>query len=114
VKPAVPRAPDTPIATLAGALRASMRVQALSLRAGTVLLLCFPLSATIGALLHRLGFYPGLIQALVEHRDALLFLAMLFSMVAFCDSIIRHRTQWQYLAEIVVAIALGYLTSRMA
>ena len=95
-------------------LRASLRMQTLSLRAGTVLLLCFPLSATIGALLHRLGFYPGLIQALVEHRDALLFLAMLFSMVAFCDSIIRHRTQWQYLAEIAVAIALGYLTSRLA
>ena len=111
---AVPRAPATVAATLVAELRASMRVQSLSLRAGTVLLLGFPLSAAIGALLHRLGFYPGLIQALVEHREALLFLAMLFSMVAFCDSIIRHRTQWQYLAEIAVAIALGYLTSRLA
>jgi hypothetical protein len=113
VRLAVPRAHDTVAATLVAELRASMRVQSLSLRVGTVLLLCFPLSAAIGALLHRLGVYPGWIQALVEHRDALLFLAMLFSMVAFCDSIIRHRTQWQFLAEIGVAIALGYLTSRL-
>jgi hypothetical protein len=103
-----------PAATLLLAeLRASMRVQSMSLRAGTVLLLCFPLSAAVGTLLHRLGFYPGWLQALVEHRDVLLFLAMLFSMVAFCDSIVRHRTQWQFLAEIAVAIALGYLTSRL-
>lgn len=95
-------------------LRASMRVQALTLRAGTVLLLCFPLSAAVGALLHRLGVYQGWLQALVEHRDVLLFLALLFSQAAFCDSIIRHRTQWQYLGEIAVAIALGYLTSRLA
>lgn len=99
---------------LLGELRASLRVQTLSLRAGTVLLLCFPLSAVIGTLLHRVGVYPGWLQALVEHHDALLFVAMLFSMVAFCDSIIRYRTQWQYLAEIGVAMALGYLTSRMA
>lgn len=99
---------------LLGELRASLRVQTLSLRAGTVLLLCFPLSAVIGTLLHRVGVYPGWLQALVEHHDALLFVAMLFSMVAFCDSIIRYRTQWQYLAEIGVSMALGYLTSRMA
>jgi hypothetical protein len=110
---AVARASGTVAATLVAELRASMRVQSLSLRAGTVLLLCFPLSAVIGALLHRLGLYPGWLQALVEHRDALLLLAMLFSMVAFCDSLMRHRTQWQYLAEIGVAIALGYLTSRL-
>jgi len=91
-----------------------MRVQALTLRAGTVLLLSFPLSAVVGTLLHRLGFYPGWLQALIEHRDALLFLAMLLSQVAFCDSIVRHRTQWQYLGEIAVAITLGYLTSRLA
>jgi len=100
-------------ATLLGELRGSMSVQSLSLRAGTVLLLSFPLSAILGTLLHRLGVYPGWLQALTEHRDALLFLAMLFSQVAFCDSIVHHRTQWQYLGEIAVAIALGYLTSRM-
>ena len=108
------RAPALAAAVLLAELRASMRVQALSLRAGTVLLLCFPLSAVVGSLLHHLGFYPGWLQALTEHRDALLFLAMLFSQVAFCDSIIRHRTQWQFLGEIGVAIALGYLTSRLA
>ena len=111
---AVPRAPAIVAATLVAELRASMQVQSLSLRVGTVLLLGFPLSAAAGAVLHRLGLYPGWLQALVEHRDVLLFLAMLFSMVAFCDSIIRHRTQWQFLAEIAVAIALGYLTSRLA
>ena len=108
------RAPELAVSVLLAELRASMRMQALSLRAGTVLLLCFPLSAAVGTLVHQLGFYPGWLQALIEHRDALLFLAMLFSQVAFCDSIIRHRTQWQYLAEIGVAIALGYLTSRLA
>ena len=111
---AVPRASGTVAATLVAELRTSMRVQSLSLRAGTMLLLCFPLSAAAGAVLHRLDFYPGWLQALVEHRDVLLFLAMLFSMVAFCDSIIRCRTQWQYLAEIAVAIALGYLTRGLA
>ena len=109
----MPRAPATVAATLVAELRASMRVQSLSLRAGTVLLLGFPLSAALNTLAHRQGFYPGWLQAVVEHRDVLLFLAMLFSMVAFCDSIIRHRTQWQFLAEIGVAIALGYLTSRL-
>jgi hypothetical protein len=110
----VPRASAVAATVLRAELQASMRVQTLSLRAGTVLLLCFPLSAVIGTLLHQLGLYPGWLQALIEHRDALLFLAMLFSQVAFCDSIIRHRTQWQFLAEIGVAIALGYLTSRLA
>lgn len=110
----MPCAPALAATVLLAELRASMRVQALSLRAGTVLLLCFPLSAAVGTLLHHLGFYPGWLQALIEHRDALLFLAMLFSQVAFCDSIIRHRTQWQFLGEIGVAIALGYLTSRLA
>jgi hypothetical protein len=109
----VPRSADTVAAALVAELRASLRVQTLSLRAGTVLLLGFPLSAVIGALLQRLGFYPGWVQALIEHRDVLLFLAMLFSLVAFCDSIIRYRTQWQFLAEIAAAIALGYLTSRL-
>jgi hypothetical protein len=110
----MPRAPAAASAVLLAEWRGSMRVQALSLRAGTVLLLCFPLSAAVGAMLHRLSLYPGWLQALVEHRDALLFLAMLFSQVAFCDSIIRHRTQWQYLAEIAAAIALGYLTRSVA
>lgn len=108
------RASATATSLLLAELRGSMRVQALTLRAGTVLLLCFPLSAALGAVLHGLGVYPGWLQALVEHRDSLLFLAMLFSQVAFCDSIIRHRTQWQYLGEIAVAIALGYLTSGLA
>jgi hypothetical protein len=110
----VTRAPGITAMLFLAELRASMRVQTLSLRAGTVLLLCFPLSAVVGTLLHRLDFYPGWLQALIEHRDALLFLAMLLSQVAFCDSIMHRRTQWQYLAEIAVAIALGYLTSRMA
>jgi hypothetical protein len=109
----VTREPDSVVAALVAELRASLRVQALSLRVGTVLLLCFPLSAAVGSLLHHLGFYPGWLQALVERRDVLLFLAMLFSLVAFCDSIIRYRTQWQFLGEIAIAIALGYLTSRL-
>ena len=108
------RTPALAASTLLAELRASLRLQVLSLRAGTVLLLCFPLSAAVGTLLSHLGFYPGWLQASIEHRDALLFLAMLFSMVAFCDSIVRHRTQWQFLAEIAVAIALGTLTSRLA
>jgi len=108
------RTPAIAAMLLLAELRASLRTQTLSLRAGTVLLLCFPLSAAVGTLLHRLDFYPGWLQALIEHRDALLSLAMLFSQVAFCDSIIHHRTQWQYLGEIAVAVALGYLTSRMA
>ena len=108
------RAPGIAAMLLLAELRASMRLQTLSLRTGSVLLLCFPLSAVVGTLLHHLDFYPGWLQAMIEHRDALLFLAMLFSQVAFCDSIIHHRTQWQYLGEIAVAIALGYLTSRIA
>lgn len=110
----MPRASASAADLLLAELRGSIREQTLSLRAGTVLLLCFPLSAAIGTLLHGLGLYPGWLQALVEHREALLFLAMLFSQVAFCDSIIRHRTQWQFLGEIGVAIALGYVTSRLA
>jgi len=100
--------------TVTTVLREELRVQTLSLRAGTALLLCFPLSAAVGTLLNHLGFFPGWLQALIEHRDALLLLSMLFSQVAFCDSVIRHRTQWQFLGEIGVAIALGYLTSRLA
>jgi hypothetical protein len=109
----VTRQPASVAAALAAELRASLREQSLSLRTGTMLLLAFPLSAALGALLQRLGYYPGWVQALIEGRDVLLFLAMLFSLVAFCDSIIRHRTQWQFLGEIAVAIVLGYLTSRL-
>jgi len=42
--------------TVTTVLREELRVQTLSLRAGTALLLCFPLSAAVGTLLNHLGF----------------------------------------------------------
>ena len=96
---------------LAAEARRSMQAQVPSLRVGTALLLSFPLAVAAGALLHRAGFDPDWLLDLLEKRAALLFLAMIFSMVALCESVIRHRTQWQFAAEIAVEIALGYLTS---
>jgi hypothetical protein len=104
------RRPAPVSVALSVALRRLMRQQRLALRVSTMLLLSFPVAVLAGIALRRLGFDPHWLEALVERRAVLLLLAMIFAQVALCDSVIRRHTQWQFVGEIGLAIALGYLT----